>query len=173
MTRDEVKKLMVIIVNTYPNFKPSNLSVTVDIWFEILKNFPYEKTMMALKTYIVTDKSGFAPSIGQVIDKMDIANEYSEINEMQAWALVSKALRDSSYHAKERFEELPPTIQKAIGTPENLMAWGRDENYNENVAQSQFIRCYRNELQRKREFARLPDDVRTLIESSANKMLTG
>lgn len=173
MTREEVKKLMVIIVNTYPNFKPSNLSVTVDIWFEILRDYPFETTMTALKTYIVTDKSGFAPSIGQIIDKMNAVDDYTELNEMEAWALVSKALRDSSYHAQERFDGLPPNVRKAVGSPENLMAWGRDENYNENVAQSQFIKCYRSVLQRKKELSRMPMEVRALIESTMSKMITG
>lgn len=173
MTREEVKKLMVIIVNTYPNFKPSNLSVTVDIWLEILRGYPYEAMMTALKTYIVTDKSGFAPSIGQIIDKMNVVDDYTELNEMEAWALVSRALRDSSYHAQERFDELPPNVRKAVGSPENLMAWGRDENYNENVAQSQFIKCYRNVLQQKKELSRMPMEVRALIESTMNKMITG
>lgn len=163
MTRDETKKIIAIIVTAFPNYNPKDLSMTVDVWNEMLKDYSYKDVAIALKTYIATNTSGFAPSIGQLIEKMNVVNEMNELSEMEAWAIVSKAIRDSIYHSKERFEEFPDDIKKAVGSHENLKAWGMDENYNENVTQSHFLRCYRSVLERKKEVAKLPSEVRQLI----------
>lgn len=173
MTREDVKKILLIITNSFPNFKPTDMKVTIDIWFDMLQEYPAESGLMALKTYIATDTSGFAPSIGQLISKMNVVDELNELNEMEAWTLVRNALSDSIYHAQERFNELPDTVKKAVGSADILRAWGTDEDYNENVAQSQFMRCYRNVLERKKEIAKLPTSVRTLIGNTTQKMIGG
>lgn len=172
MTRDEMKMFMQVVVSAYPNFKPANLSMTVNLWTEMLKDYSSEAVMTALKTFICTDTSGFAPSISQIIEKMNVVEELNELTDMEAWALVGRALRDSAYHAQERFDELPPLVKKAVGSPDNLRAWGTAENYSENVAQSQFIRSYQDVLKRKKEIAKLPSNVRQLIQNTERLMIS-
>lgn len=158
----------------FPNFKPTcDIAFMVDLWSEYLADYSYEDVQTALKTYVNTDTSGFAPSIGQLISKMHVVDELNELNEMEAWTLVRNALCDSTYNATERFNELPETVRKAVGSPDILRAWGTDEDYNENVAQSQFMRCYRNVLERKKEIAKLHTSVRTLIGNTTQKMIGG
>lgn len=173
MTRDETKKLVMIIASSYPNFKPADMSMTVDVWANMLAEYEYEKCALALKTYIMSDISGFAPSIGQLIGKMNVADEMTEMTGLEAWSYVSRALRDSTYHAQERFDALPPLVKKAVGSPDNLRAWGMDEGYNENVAQSQFIKIYNTVVERKHEMNRMPVEVRNLIEQTSQKMIEG
>jgi len=36
MTRDECKKLIMIMSATYPNYKPADISMTIDVWTEML-----------------------------------------------------------------------------------------------------------------------------------------
>ena len=55
-------------------------------------------------------------------------------------------------------------MQKAVGLPSQLRTWALDENYNEEVASSNFIKCYRNELAKQRELQKMPQNVRNLIE---------
>lgn len=162
-----------VISSSYPNYKPQDISMTIDVWTEMLKDYSYQDCAAALKIFISSDTSGFAPSIGQLIQKMHIVEEASELNGMEAWALVSRAVRDSAYNAKARFDELPPNVRKAVGSPENLQAWGTDEGYNENVAQSQFIKNYNSVLERKHEFSRLPMEVQALISQTTQKMIGG
>lgn len=174
MDREETKKIIMAMTVYYPNFKPTcDVSYMIDLWKEALEDYDYENVNMALKTYVNTDTSGFAPSIGQLIGKMNVVDELNELNEMEAWTLVRNALCDSIYHAQERFNELPDTVKKAVGSADILRAWGTDEDYNENVAQSQFMRCYRNVLERKKEIAKLPTSVRTLIGNTTQKMIGG
>ena len=94
MTRDEAKEIVMVISASYPNWKPQDLSFTVDTWRLMLAEYDYNPIALALKAYIATDTSGFAPSVGQVINKLHTISGPEELNEMEAWALVSNALRN-------------------------------------------------------------------------------
>jgi hypothetical protein len=172
MTRDETKKIIRIIADSYPNYKPSDISETIDVWSMMLEEYPYNQIAMALKAYILTDTSGFAPSIGQLVNKLTSAEP--QLNEMEAWSLVSKAIRNGYYGAEEEFAKLPEVVQKAVGNPANLRAWAHtDEQSIENVVQSNFLRTYRVVVKRESENAKLPDSLRNamMIERKDNENL--
>ncbi len=165
MTREETKKILMMVQASYPNFNPPDKTVTVDTWFLLLKDNEYLAIQQALMAYITTDTSGFAPSIGQLLDKLHTIQSPQELNEMEAWSLVSKALRNGYYGAVEEFNKLPPLVQKAVGSPDNLRNWSQtDTNSIENVVQSNFMRSYRLVVNRENEIKKMPADVRTLIE---------
>lgn len=173
MCREEVKRIIQIIIASYPNYKPANLSDTVDVWSMMLEKYDFKQVTVALKAYIATDCSGFAPSIGQIIEKIHVTDKYNGLNEMEAWALVSRALRNGFYGAEEEFKKLPPLVQKAVGTPGNLRNWAlTDVQSVENVIQSNFMRTYRAELGRANEYERMPESVKKII-SSTGGMLEG
>ena len=164
------EKEFVIIANalksvyTQNNFLADNNAM--DIWFSLLKDLDYKAVQAAVQTHIMTDS--FPPTIASIRKAVANLTEPKEINEMQAWALVSDALRDSTYHATERFNALPESVQKAVGSPEILRAWALSENFNENVAQSHFISTYRVILQRKTKELSLPPSMR--IETANNNI---
>ena len=162
MTRDETVNIIRIMVDSYPNYKPNNLSETVDVWHTMLSDYDYNLVSMALKSYILSDTSGFAPAIGQIVSKMHAITQPQELNEMEAWSLVSKAIRNSIYHAADEYAKLPQIVQKAVGLPNQLMQWAIDDNYNESVVSSNFMRCYRIELAREKEMSMLPEDARKI-----------
>ena len=134
----------------------------------MLSDHEYNLVAMSLKAYILSDTSGFAPSIGQLVGKIQAITKPEELNEMEAWSLVSKAIRNSGYNSVEEFAKLPPLVQKAVGLPDQLMAWSIDENFNEQVVSSNFMRCYRNELARHEELSKMPAEVKALIDSVSN-----
>ena len=152
------------MVDSYPNYKPNDISETVDVWNMMLSDYDYNLVAMALKAYILSDTSGFAPSIGQLVAKIQTLTKPQELNEMDAWSLVSKAIRNSGYNSIEEFAKLPPLVQKAVGLPDQLRIWALDENYNEQVVGSNFMRCYRTELARHEELSKMPENVRNFIE---------
>ena len=169
MTRDETIKLLMVIQSAYPNFKPPDKTVAVDTWYTMLKDMDYNVVQMGLRAYITTDTSGFAPSIGRLINTIYTIQNPQELNEMEAWALVSKALRNGYYGAVEEFDNLPPLVQKAVGTPDNLRNWSQTNTESvENVIQSNFMRSYRTVVKREEEIKKMPADVQALIEN-ANK----
>ena len=168
MTREETVKIIRIICGSFPNFKPSDLSETVDIWNMMLDEYTYNQIAGALKSYILADSTGFAPSIGQLIAKVKTIEEPAQLNESEAWGLVSKAIRNGYYGAVEEFSKLPPLVQKAVGTPDNLRNWSQTNLESvETVIQSNFLRAYRAEAQRAAEISKMPSDVKEMIENTS------
>lgn len=169
MTRDDTKKLLMRISSVYPNWKPqADLTFVIETWCEYLSEYTYEQVLIALKAYISTDTSGFAPSIGQLVDKIHSIKQPCELNEMEAWSLVSNALRNSTYNADAEFSQLPALVQKAVGPPSNLRNWAQtDIESIENVVQSNFMRTYRTVVAMDKENRKLPESVRIAM----NQML--
>ena len=164
MTREETVKIIRIMVDSYPNYKPNDISETVDVWHMMLSDYDYNLVAMALKSYILSDTSGFAPSIGQLVDKMKSITSPQELNEMEAWSLVCDALSNSGYNYDEEYAKLPPLVQKAVGLPTQLHTWALTENLNKEVIGSNFMRCYRIEVERQNEISKMPKDVREMLE---------
>lgn len=154
------------MVDSYPNYKPNNISETVDVWYMMLSDYDYNLVAMALKAYILSDTSGFTPSIGQLVSKIQTITKPHKLSEMEAWSLVSKAIRNSGYNSVEEFAKLPPIVQNAVGLPCQLRTWALDENYNEQVVSSNFMRCYRTELARHDELSKMPEEIKALIDNS-------
>lgn len=151
--------------DSYPNYKPNNISETVDVWCMMLEDYNYNQISVALKAYVTSDTSGFAPSIGELIAKIQMISQPQELNEMEAWSLVSKALRNGTYGAVEEFSRLPPTVQEAVGNPDNLRNWATsDYKAIETVIQSNFIKTYRSVTSRAEEIKRVPAEIQKLIE---------
>ncbi len=163
-----------IIASTYPNWHPLDMSFTVDAWTSMLESFTYQEISAALKAFIVSDTSEFAPTPGQIIGLLDRVTNGQELSEMEAWSLVSKALRNGYYGAEQEFEKLPPLVQKAVGAPSQLRNWSQtDSDSVENVIQSNFMRTYRAELARNRELRKIPQDTRFTLEQSKNILIEG
>jgi hypothetical protein len=165
LTREETVKIIRIMCDSYPNYKPNNISETVDVWCMMLEDYNYNQISVALKAYVTSDTSGFAPSIGELIAKIQMISQPQELNEMEAWSLVSKALRNGTYGAVEEFSRLPPTVQEAVGNPDNLRNWATsDYKAIETVIQSNFIKTYRSVTSRTEEIKRVPAEIQKLIE---------
>lgn len=169
MTRDEVKEIIMIMTYTYSNYKPADITATVDTWTAILASYQFEHIRAALHSYILSDTKGFAPTPGQLIDKIPVKS--FDMTEMEAWGMVNKALSNSNYHAKEEFDKLPLVVQKALGRFEVLQEWaGMEIDTVQSVIQSNFIRNYRTVLQREKERNKLPTRLREILEAAGAKM---
>lgn len=162
MSRDEVKQILMRIQVTYPNWKPQgDLALVVDVWHEYLSRYTYEEILGAVKAYVMSDTSGFAPSVGQILGKLRAVTEPEGMGGLEAWALVSKALRNGNYGAEEEFGKLPPMVQKAVGSPENIRNWAfAEEKTVETVIMSQFLSSYKAVQKRSEELAKIPEGLR-------------
>lgn len=174
MTREETIGILMVIQAAYQNYRVPDKTVAVNMWHRALGEYSYEEVSNALDTFIRSDTKGFAPSPGQVIDKIHIVGRLEELNEMEAWSLVSKALRRGNYYAEEEYGKLPPEIRKAVGSPDNLRNWARAPEHDvETVIQSNFMRTYRTGLDRKRQYERLPVNVKALVSDTMKTQLLG
>ena len=171
LKREETVKIIRIICDCYPNYKPNNLTETVDVWNMMLSDYTYEQVSVALKAYILADTNGFAPSIGQLVDRVNSFSQPQELNELEAWSLVYKAIRNSGYNSEYEFSLLPDMVRKAVGTPNQLRTWAMDENFNEQVVSSHFIRCYRSEVAKDMDFRKMPANIQSLISNNSKAQI--
>ena len=175
MTRDETKKILMMMQCSFPNWKPiMDMAFVIDVWNDDLADYSYEQCYMALKAYKSTNTSGFAPSVGQLIDMIHSigARGEKELNSNEAWALVMKALCNSNYHAEEEYEKLPNLVKIAVGSPDNLRTLASSSDFNEEVEKSLFARVYDTTVKREKENARLPEAIkRAIIESESHKSI--
>lgn len=174
MTRDDTKQLIRMLMATYSNFKPENVSETVDAWAFILEEYPRELVGNAFKEYVKTTRTGFAPSVNDLIDIISKPVDDVFLNEVEAWALVSNAIRRSAYYAEEEFKKLPEPVQKALGSPTMLRAWALDGEFNEDVAMSNFSRTYKQIVIRDKERIKCnTNEVLRICEEDNNRRLNG
>ena len=163
MTRDEVKMILMRIQTTYPNWKPqSDLSLVIDVWHEYLEGYAYQEILGAVKAWVLSDTSGFAPTVGQLVGKLQGMMKSVEpaLGGLEAWALVSKAIRNGYYGAEDEFAKLPPLVQKAVGSPMNLRNWSQsDMKAIETVVMSQFLSAYKAECVRANELSMIPPNL--------------
>ena len=173
MNKKETSKIIAVLMASYPNFLSSRstdeIQATINIWNEMLTDYSYQDVSAAIKACITQGRSGFAPSIGQVTDKiLSFKNQGNELTEQEAWNLVSKAMRNSTYNATEEFEKLPELIKNIVGGPSQLKEWAMSESKEiQTVIASNFMRSYKVKSASFREYQALPNDVKKLISGSA------
>lgn len=170
MTREETQNILMSIQAAYPNFNVPDKTIAINTWLSVLGDCTYSQVSAALTAYIRSDTSGFAPSIGQIVEKLQMVFGKDDINEMEAWELVLKAIRNSSYNAEEEYTKLPPLVQKAV-SPRQLHEWALQENGNDGVNSSHFMRTYRALVAREKEIKKLNPELRKLIKQTGRQMI--
>lgn len=170
MTREEFAVLVKAMKAVYSS---ENFIVDKDafnVWYGLLQDLPYEQANLAIQKYMTSER--FPPTIADIRTKATeiIAPAEESMSELQAWALVQRALRNSGYNSEEEFAKLPEACQRAVGTAANLKEWAlMDSDQVATIEQSHFIRNYRTSVQRMKEEARLPENVRMLIADMGKK----
>ena len=97
---------------------------------------------------------------------LKLAPKAEELSDLEAWAVVRKALGRSGYYWEEEYAKLPKPVRKAVGHAYNLREWSQMETDTvESVIQSQFLRSYRTILSREEELRKLPKPIRDRLES--------
>lgn len=167
MTKTECKKILLSMMLMYQRFFP-NPSETVQMiseaWHMVLGDVGYEEACMGLTWFAKHDAKGFPPAPGQVMDCVIKARMYAAgdaMDEGAAWSLVYRAICDSNYHSEERYSELPPLVQRAVGSPAALQQMALEPDVS--VTRGQFSRAYQQAMARERETATMPPDLRAKV----------
>ena len=163
MTKDDVKKLLMIVQAFYPNWHVENKEVTLNAWCAVLQDKDNKAMQLAAKWYAESDTSGFAPSIGQLLDRYRRLTTRPELAASEAWALVREAISRSTYFANEEFGKLPEPVQRAVGSPGTLKTWAMSAESEIGFAQNQFAKTYNAIVQRQRDVAIAGSDVQSAL----------
>lgn len=180
MTRDEASEILAILKAAYPDsFKTLQMRdglAMIGLWQNMFSNEDYGTVKAAVLALIATRKVGYSPTVGEVKEKIESLRKPNELTEQAAWALVSKACKNGLYGFQKEYDKLPPEVQRAIGSPEQLRAWAAmDTDTVESVVASNFMRSFRAQSAREKEAAMLPPEVRNLLGGVADslKMIGG
>ena len=179
MTRQEVAKILFTISTEYKQefkgYTTQELDEKLSLWCSSLNDYTYAEASEGLKVYLVSNTTGFAPKVGQIIDciqKIKRPVQY-ELTQEEAWVKLQKAVSNSSYHSAEEYDKLPELVKKIVVNPDNLRRMAAmDSDEFHTVEKSHFYRSFRTIQERQREDAKLPASVRTMIEMSVG-MLEG
>ena len=169
MDREDAKTVQKMINTAYPRYIVPDKTMMVDLWAAAFMKTPADMVIDAVKAFIFSDTKGFPPTIGQIVDSIDrISNRFAgvddEMNELAAWQLVWKALRNCGYHAEDEYAKMPEAVKRAVGSPGQLRDWAlMDSDTVQSVEQSHFIRSYRAAREQLRQERKLPENMRAMI----------
>ena len=163
MTKEETTQILAILKAAYPAFykgqTQEELSGAVSIWHSMLLDLDYELITKATQRIIATNK--FAPSIAEMRAAAIGLTSSGELSPEEAWELVNKALRNSTYNSGTEFEKLPRLVQKALGSPSRLRVLAsEDEAFLQTSIAAQFKKEYQFWADKDREETLLPESIK-------------
>ena len=178
MTIEETAQVMDILTTAYPRFYSGKDAPDPEkalmLWASMFEADDVGVVMAAVKALIACDGKGYPPHIGAVKARIRQITIPQEMTEAEAWALVSRAIKNANYGSREGFERLPPFLQRLVGSPSQLKEWAALEpDAVQTVVSSNFQRSYRARAKAQREYDALPGDVRALTDSLAGKLALG
>ena len=121
MNKKETLEVLKIVVAAFPNFKIEDAQLTVEVWYEILKDVELIEAKNNLKAYIRTGTS-YPPVVGQLLgvrEKRAIPNvqetRYMITQMEQLEKENQKSLQDPE--EKRRIQELQAEGRRNLGMP--------------------------------------------------------
>lgn len=168
MTKNEFAKLMAFITAAVdkPVARP-----TVDAYFEMLHDLPYDLAAAAVKKIIATDEYPTLPTIGKIRQAAAEISRGHILSAPEAWGLVLKAVHEYGYYREgEALASLPAPVADVVRWM-GFQTICMSEKIS--VDRGQFLRMYEVHQKREQEQAVLPPAVRDVMDQIAGgtKML--
>ena len=175
MDRLETADILAVLKAAYPQFYnglgAKDANRIVDLWTEMFKDEPVAVVALAVKAMIASRTNTFPPNIGEIKEQITKMRMPNEMTAAEAWTLVATAIRNGLYGAQEEFNRLPPTVQRLVGSPQQLREWAEMESDTvASVVASNFQRSYNVRAKSDREYAALPSDIRQMISGVADQL---
>ena len=173
MDKTESTKILAILRIAYPGFykgkNEKDYADTVVLWATMFKDEAFELVGAAVKTFVASDEKGYPPHIGAIKAAIAQLTTPVAMTEMEAWNIVRGKMSCYATHAD--FLELPPVIQRAVGSASQLCQWAMADIESLSVTQSNFMRSFRAAQEADRQRTKIPKDVLAMIEGQKRAML--
>lgn len=174
MNKQETCKIMVYMQaekpHSFTGLTAELYDLKIELWQDAFSDVPYKVVFGAVRAFMMTDVTNFAPGIGQI---NDIIYKYGENGQNQmtgeeAWnGIVLKALRNSTYNAQKEFDKLPNNVKKLVSSPATLRNWGlMDTETLERSVKHGFVKSYSTISDREKETNKIAPNIRKLLGAS-------
>lgn len=171
MNKGEFKNIALAIKTSYPNAKVLQDNESMNIWYMMLEDIPYNIIQAAILEHISTNK--FPPSIAEIREKCAGLTSIPVVDWGEAWESVMLAIRRCGYmqetEALESLDEITRKCVKRIGYQNICMS----ENITADRANFRMI--YESEAERKKTDNQLPMSLRQqkqqMIEEIVSKTI--
>lgn len=169
MTRDEFKILVKGMKAVYSSEKFIPDQDAFNVWFELLKDLPYEVVSSAIKQYMITGK--FAPTIAE-IRGLATATVMPKVKDAsEAWRDVMKAVHKHGYYNQQKvLDSLEPLTKEAaerFGVRDLCDMQTEDIS----IARAQFMKIYDQIVNRRKQDAVMPIGMHDEIARLQNETL--
>lgn len=157
---------------TFKTYQVENKTLETDVWYGYFKEYDYEIVETALKAYVATENTAFAPSPSQIIGQINKIRDLNTPQEVDVWREVRPAIRNGLYHFEEEYKKLSPMAQKMVGDPQQLREWAMLPSEDiDTVVQSNFKKRYETMIKRDAEISAMPKEVREMIGTVGQKQI--
>lgn len=177
MTKQDTYQLLATLQAFYPDsfrgMTDAAAQMKLTLWQEQFADEPGAVVIAAAKAYASTDTKGFMPTPGQIKEQIRLIQKENELSEQEAWDLVMKALRNSSYGAVEEFAKLPEPVRHAVGSHNMLRQWVNYAAGELQFVASEFKKAYRQIIEKKNNLDKIPVAVKQLAAGEEKKLLEG
>lgn len=179
MTRDETYSAMRILQAAYPSFyrgmKKTQAEDVINLWATMFANEDVGLVTYALYQLIETH-NGYPPTIADVKTKIkELTSAASgEPTDEELWQMLRKAICNGLYGSEGVFNDLPPLLQRYVGTPSRLrdMACG-DISTLDTVVHGQFLKQI-PVIRKRQEYERdMPPALQEAIQRSVGLLEGG
>lgn len=161
MTRQEIIKLIRVLSVNYRGWPEEGKEEdTVLLWESMLGDMSFEIGQAAVKAHM--SRSPFPPTIADIRQAaIDLTTH--QISASESWQMVVDAINRFGYYNEEKaLESLPPEVAEMV----KRFSW-RELCLSEqpDVLRAQWRMAWENKQKKERDFAVLPQEVRSMIEN--------
>ena len=173
MTKDEVTKMLKILNAEFPlsfrTLDEEGQRIKAKLWYESLKDIPFSIVSQAVTREIIKNPTGFAPTIGQVIDRiLDMYTPDEEEASIEAWETVRAFLiKYPQDEYRDHYLELPETVRRVLKIPDLIGLAGNTMEQNQNFEKPRFLKSYK-QIRRNQQYKLLEAGKLKLIEDKSN-----
>lgn len=159
MTFKEFAYLANLIRTTYPREKIFPNNESMEIWFEMLQDIPFQAASAGLKKWIATEK--WSPSIADIREMAVSVTSLPTPDWGQGWQEVIKAIGRYGYmRESEALASMSPQTAEAV----KRIGWQAIcESENPETLRAQFRQVYEISEKREKQDAQLPQSLKNVI----------
>lgn len=172
MNKQETVQVITLLAGNYEsiaNKSKMQMEMMLNTWQECLGDLDYKLVLHAVKKAII--ESPYPPTIHDIRkNAIETVKPTTQKSGIEAWQEAYKMICSGTYMTQEEFDTHSAEVKNFFGNVENLRSYSKNEDFNIDVARSNFLKQYEVIIQREKENKILPDKMKDLIGKLVENM---